>query len=170
MTLRIQLQRKLIHSLELRHEIGKLRSRLRVPIEHTLDLGIGHSHRAANDSLADFISQYLAAAIDLHHAAEYQPILIRPETTDAARELRRQHWHCAVSEIDRRSAKACLEIKRRSRPYVVTHICDVNLQLVVSIRQQSHQHGIVKIARGLAIDRDDLQPAKVSSSPPLRCI
>ena len=44
-------------------------------------------------------------------------------------------------------------------------ICNVDLQLPIAIRQRSNQHRVIEVARRLAIDRDDLQPAKISSLP-----
>ena len=41
-------------------------------------------------------------------------------------------------------------------PHVVAHIGDVDVQRVVAVGQAVHPHGVVEIARGFAVDGDDV--------------
>ena len=44
----------------------------------------------------------------------------------------------------------------------MAHVGNVNLQRVVAVRQLVHQHGVVEIARGFAVDGHDRQIAEIA--------
>ena len=50
----------------------------------------------------------------------------------------------------------------------MAHVGDVHLQREVAVRQLVHQHGIVEIARRLAVDRNDGQSAKIAPAFQIR--
>ena len=73
----------------------------------------------------------------------------------------RQHRHGAVGEVDAGPAQPGFGVECRPWPHIPAHIGDVDLKLGVAVREFTHQHGIVEVARCLAIDGDDGQAAKV---------
>ncbi len=75
-----------------------------------------------------------------------------------------QHGHRAVGKIDAGAAQAGLGIDGRARPHVVAHVGDVHLQGVVPVGQPVHPHGIVEIARRLAVDGHDIHIAEIAAA------
>ena len=58
-------------------------------------------------------------------------------------------------KVNTRAAQASFKVERRARQHVRAYISNVDLQLPVAVRQPLHQHGVVKVARGFAVDGDD---------------
>ena len=46
----------------------------------------------------------------------------------------------------------------------MAHVGDVHLQRPVAVAQRLHPHGVVEIARGFAVDGDDIQLAKIAAA------
>ena len=171
----IQLQRQFVHSLKTGYKFLKLRAHrpvrirrcIRPAIQDRLHLGIRHPPRAANHPLAHLVPHHLAAPVDLHHAAQHQPVLVRAQAAHATGKLWRQHRHRAVGKVDAGPTQPRFQVQRCPRPHIVAHVRNVDLQLPVAILQRRHQYRVVEVPRRLAIDGDNRQPAKIPPPRPL---
>ena len=86
----------------------------------------------------------------------HQPVHLRLERTELGRQLYRQHRHGAIREIDAGAAQQRFAVDRRSGPHVVADVGDMDVQRVVAVRQPVDPDGVIEIARGLAVDGDDI--------------
>ena len=57
--------------------------------------------------------------IELHDAAQHQPVFSRPQAADVRRKLLRQHGNGAIRKIHAGSAQPRFQVKVRSRPHVL---------------------------------------------------
>ena len=74
-----------------------------------------------------------------------------------------QHGHGAVREVDAGAAQARLADRWASRAHVVADVGDVDVQRVVAVGQPVHPDGVVEIARGFAVDGDDVAAAEIAA-------
>ena len=145
--------------------VGVARARLGVAFENRVDLGVGHARRRADDAFDDLVALDAAFGVELHDAAQHQPVFAGAQAADVRRELLRQHGNGAIGEVDAGSAQARFEVEIGAGAHVLGHVGDVHLQLVAAaVGAFGHQDCIVEVARGLAVDGDDGQSAKIPAA------
>ncbi len=125
---------------------------------------VGHALGAADDAGHDLVGDDFAARVDLHDAGHDQAIHLRTQRADVGGELDGQHGDGAVREINAGAADLGLAVDVHAGADVVSDVGDVDLEFVVSIGEFADEDGIVKIARGFAIDGDDGQVAEIAAA------
>ena len=125
---------------------------------------VGHAFGAADDAGKKFVFDDAPLGVEFHQRRHHQPVHVGVQAADAVRELQRQHGHGAVGEIDGSAPQARLAVQGGAGLDVVGHIRDVNVEQVVAPSQALDVHRIVKVLRGLAVDGDDGQAAKVAAA------
>jgi hypothetical protein len=80
---------------------------------------------------------------------------VRAQAADIGGKLKRQHRHGAIGEIDAGAAQPRLLIEKRLGRDVVGHVRYVDLEFVVAVFGLPYGDGVVEVARGFAVDRDN---------------
>ena len=101
------------------------------------------------------------AGVELHDATEHEAVFIGAQAADVCRKLLGQHGDGAIGEIDAGAADAGFKVEGGAGADVLGHIGDVNLKLITTMGALADEHGVVEVARGLAVDGDDGQRAEV---------
>src|SRR3954447_340282 len=86
-----------------------------------------------------------------------------PQRADVGCELNRQHGHGAIGEVDAGTAQQGVLVNGRSGLNVVADVRNMDLQREMAIGPLFDPDGIVEIARGLAVDGDNIQMAEVAA-------
>ena len=107
---------------------------------------------------------HIALMVELHQRGEHQPVRMRHERADVGGELEGQHGDGAIGEIDAGAAQARFGIDGRAGPHVMADVGDVDVQREVAVGQAIDPDGIVEIARGFAIDGDDVHAAEIAAA------
>ena len=157
----IQNLRQPLHRLEVRHQLCVLHPCRRISFQHRRDCRVGHAPRRPNHPFADLIPCDLAAPVDPHPARQHQPILIRPQRANVARQLLRQHRDRPVRKIHARPPQPRFQVQRGPRPHILGHVRDVHVQLPLPAGKLAHLHRIVEIPRRFAVDCHNRSIAKV---------
>src|ERR1035438_3603387 len=89
---------------------------------------------------------------------------MREQRTDVGGKLIGQHGHGAVGEVDAGATQTGLDVDGRAGAHVVADVGDVHVEGVVSVGQAVHPHGVVEIARRLAIDGDHVHAAEIAAA------
>jgi hypothetical protein len=104
----------------------------------------------------------------LHDAGKHEPLDLWAQAADVSRQLKRQHGHGAIGEIDAGAAQPRLLIEDRVGRDVVGDVGDVYLEFVVATVNLTDSDGIVEVAGGLSVDGDDWEIAEITPSLELR--
>ncbi len=151
----VQQQRQLLHAAEILHQRSVALVHFRVAFEHFVDVGVGHALDRANDAGRKIGADQFGVRVHFHDRAHHQAVNFGIERADAVGKFLGQHRHGAIREIDRSAAQARFAVERGFAADVVRDVGDVHLQLEVSIGQRADENGVVEIARGFAINRND---------------
>ena len=126
-----------------------------------------HSAVDPDDRLTDLMSHDDPFFIDIHEAAHCQAVAARIQGTDPVGKPVRQHRDHTVHEIHARSALICLRIERRPLLHIVTHIRNMDSEMVDRLpvdRLLRHTDRIVEVFRVLAVDRHHRDISEIHSS------
>ena len=129
-----------------------------------MDLCIRHPRRRADHSLDDLVALDAALGIELHDAAQHQPVFTGAEAANAGRKLLRQHGNGTIGKVDAGSAQPRLQVEVRPRAHILGHVGNMHLQLVASVAALRHQHRIIEVPRRLAVDGDDGERSEVAAA------
>ena len=136
----------------------------RVAVDQRLaDLGVGEARGAPHDGVVEGDRGLLPARVELHADGLHQPVLVGLETADAVRQLLGEHGKHAVGEVDAGAAGAGFEVERAPGGHVVRHVGDCDRQ-AEALACGLDQHGVVEVARVLAVDGDDGEAAQVEAA------
>ncbi len=168
--LAVQHQRQFAHQFEARTPAARsARASAASPSSSAWTLVYVIRSDAANDAAPKLLRDDVAALIDLEQHREHQPIDARLQRANLGGKLERQHRHRAIRKIDAGAAQEGFFVDRADPGcHVMADIGDVDLQRIIAVRQAIHPDGIVEIARGLAIDGDDVEGAKILPARPSR--
>ncbi len=137
---------------------------LGIAFDHRIHRGVSHAFGGADHAFVDFIANDFAAMVDLHRAREHEAIHLRAQAANVGGKLERQHGHSAVGKIDAGAAQTRFLSRAELGRDVVGYVGDVDLQFVVAGLELANVDGIVEVAGGFAINRDDGEVAVVASA------
>ena len=165
---RVQNHGQIAHGAEIFGEVRVLRGCGGVILQHGIHRRVRHALGGANHAAREFRRDDFAVRVEFHDRAHHQAVLVRIERADSVREFLGQHGHGAIGKINGSAAQARLAIERRAAPDVMRNVGNVHLQLPVAVFEALHVHGVVEIARRLAVNRDDRQIAEIAPPRALR--
>ena len=146
----------------MRNQLRVLRARCRVAIHNRAHRGIRHPRRRTDHAFHNLVALDAPICVQLHQAAQHQPVLARPQAANVGRKLLRQHGNCAVGKVDARTAQPRLQVKIGPFAHVLGHIGNVHLQRKAAAGALFHQHRVVKVLCRLAVDGHNGQSAKIA--------
>ncbi len=160
-------QREVAHSTEALGQRGVTLGGLGVALDHAIHVGVGHALDRADHAGGELGARDRAVVVELQQGALHQTILARLERADAVGQILRQHGNGAIGEINGGAAQARLAIERGIALHVMRDVGDVHLQ-IPAVRAALDVDGVVKIARGFAVNGDDGKIAKIAAAVGLR--
>ena len=161
----IEDHREIMHAVEVVDLICVFDERGRILFDYCVYRRVGHAIGGADHAFVHFVADDFALMIDLHGAGKNQSIDFWAQAADVRREFEWQHRDGAVGEVDAGASQAGFLVERGLGRYVLCDIRDVDLQFVVSVFEFAHMHGVVEIAGGFSVDRDDREIAVVAAIP-----
>src|SRR5579864_8734135 len=162
LALAVKDQGQIAHQLEFAGQPLVALAHARVAFQDQVHVGVGHALGGANDPRVEPVAENLTLVVNFHGAGHHQPVQVRAQAADIGGEFDGQHGHGAVGKVDRVAAQAGLPVKPRVLGHVVGDIGNVHLQLEVAVVQPAHDHGIIKVAGGFAVNGDNGQGAVVA--------
>ena len=150
-----------LHGAEMVIEMRVARGHLWIAFENFVDVGIGHALGRADDALNHPGIEHAASRIEMHDGALDEAFFARLERAHTIGKRFWKHGNGAIDEVDRIAAEAGFAIERRFWMNVVSDVGNVDLQEPATIFAAIDVNGVVEIAGGFAIDRDDGEIAKI---------
>ncbi len=144
-----------LHGAEMVIEMRVARSHLWIAFENFVDVGIGHALGGADDALNHPGIEHAAGGVEMHDGALDEAFFARIERAHAIGERFGKHGNGAVDEVDRIATEAGFAIEWRFGMNIVSDVGNVDLQEPATIFAAIDINGVVEIAGGFAIDRDD---------------
>src|SRR6185437_105692 len=145
---------------------GTLRSMIflfRTRFDDSVHVGISHALGGADHAFRQLVKSDFSVRVNFHDAAQHQAFNVRTQAANVSGEFQRQHGNGAVREINGGSALARFFVNGRAIVHVLGHVGNVDLKLIVAVIEPRDQHGIVKVARGLAVNGHDREVAEVAA-------
>ncbi len=158
---RIQKQSETFHGAEMVIEMSVARGHLRIAFEDLIDVGVGHALGGTDDAGNHPGIEHAPGSIEMHDGAQDEALFARIERAHAVGKRFGKHGNGAIDEVDGIAAQAGFAIERRFGMNVMSDVGDVDLQEPAAIVAALDVNGVVEIARGFAIDRDDGKFAKI---------
>ena len=124
--------------------------------EHGRHFGVGQPRMRADHGGVELVGRDLPLGIHQHVADHRQPVLVRVERTQAVGELLRQHRNDTARKVDRGRTLVGVVVQRIARLDVMADVRDGHQQspaLLATDLGWLAVHGIVEVARVLAVDR-----------------
>ncbi|CAJ7112911.1 Uncharacterised protein [Burkholderia pseudomallei] len=161
-----------VQVLQVRHQLGAARGLrpLRVR-EHRGHFGVREPRGRVDHGRIELIRLDVATRVDDHVAREHAAIDLRIQRAEPVRQLLRQHRNHPAREIDRRAAFDRVGVERAAWLHVVRHVRDRDDEpeaLAAADRGGLAVHGVVEVARVLAVDRDERHVAQVDAVAQIR--
>src|SRR6267143_424168 len=164
----VEEQGEFLHVAEMRRESRVALGHLGVAFKHFVDIGVGHALGGANDAGSHAGRFHAAGGIEFHQRAHDQAIFARFQRTHAAGKSLGKHGHGAIGKIDGGPSKARFLVKCAAGSNVMRDVRDVDLEVPASISAMLDVDGIVKVARGFAVNGDDGKMAKILAPVAIR--
>ncbi len=124
------------------------------PLQELAHLAVAQARGRAHHALEEARARDAPVVAHAQLAAQAQPVLLRHQRAQAVRERLGQHWQHAIGEIHRCAPFACLGVEGRAGPNVVADVGDCDDESPCTAGTLA-VHGIVVVARILAVDRDE---------------
>ena len=151
------------HVLDASGEVAEALALGGVAFQEEVYGGVGEALRAADDAASELLGDDVAVVVDFEQGGEHQAVHLGLERADFGGELQGQHGHGAVGEVDAGAAQGGLAVDGRAGAHVVADVGDVDLERVVAVGEPVHPDGVVEVARGFAVDGDDVERAEVGA-------
>ena len=136
----------------------------RIAVDQRLaDLGVGQARGASHDGVVEGDRRLPPARIEFQADGLHQAVLVGLQAADAVRQLLGEHGEDAVGEVDARAARAGFQVERAPGGHVVRHVGHRDRQAEARA-ERLDQHGVVEVARVLAVDGDDREAAEVEAA------
>src|SRR5713101_2432975 len=103
----------------------------------------------------------MPGGVELHQGAHDQAVFLGLQRAHPIRKSFGEHGDSAVREIDGGAAEPRLLIEVRADSHVMRDVGDVHLEAPAAASAAFDVDGVVEVARGFAVDRDDWQTAKI---------
>ena len=108
----IQNHREVAHLLEALDQGSVLLPEGLVSLENCENFRVGHPLNAPDDPFTEVGLQNLALGVDLQQDRYHKAVLLRMQRASARRQLRGQHRHRPIREVDARAALASVGVER----------------------------------------------------------
>jgi hypothetical protein len=126
--------------------------------------GVCEAVAGVDDRAGEAGSSGFAFGIEANEGGVGEALFIGAEGAEAVRKTGRKHGDDAVDEVNAVGAFAGFMIQFGSRFDVVRDVGDVNADFDVAFGKFAKGDGIVEIASGIGVDRDDEVAAQIFSS------
>ena len=149
------------HGAEVVVEVGVALGHFSVAGEDLVDIGVSHPLGGTDNAGNHDGGEHVASGVEVHDGAHDQAFFAGVERAHAVGERFGEHRNGAVDEVDGIAAQASFAVERRLGANVVGHVGDVNLEEPAAVFTALDVHGVVEVAGGFAVDRDDGKLAKI---------
>jgi hypothetical protein len=139
-----------------------LGDRLVAALDRRGGLLVGQARAAADHRLVEAHAAGLALRVELHLDREYQPVDLRAQRADVARQPLGQHRDRAIGEVHAVAAPQRLAVDRRARRDPARYVRDRDLE-PKAVARALDAHGVVVVARGRGIDRHERVAAQIAA-------
>ena len=146
-----------------KRRVQLLRNAAPVPVrEQAVDIGISEA-RARMYYRGEYPVVAHGAVFDLHLAGERQPVLVRHQAAQPAREGLGQHMHRAPGQVDRGAAPTGLGIDGAARAHELSHVCDMHAQQHAPLLA-AQRHRVVEVLGRVAVYRKAHLAAQIAAA------
>ena len=124
---------------------------------------VGQARVRDDDRLVESRLAQFAGLAHMHVADECQSLHARHERAEMIRQIFRQHGYHPIRKVHRGGARPRFQVQRRAVAHVIADVRDRDNQAPTAAGLRLGVHGVVEIARILAIDGHERQIAQVDA-------
>ena len=158
--------RQLLHQKKHLCKLSVFRRHLGIVIRHNgIHRRVGHPAIRADDRFGNLMARHISLAVNLHQAAEGQPVLPLVERTDAVGKLVGQHGDHAIHQVHAGSTLEGFFIQRRGLLHIMADVRNVDSE-TIPVPGPLNADGVVQVLGLLAVYGNGRQISEILPSCP----